>query len=196
MKIYNKFVESKNEPSNKNDIWFDGSVVRLYEAGEWYTVTLSKEALEKLVKYAENVKIFKYVDTLPEIGDPSLIYFQKELSDGGIILVPYVYDDEWKQITNSEVFTGTSPFGFGDAENSAVLKGGNNKVTNANEVALGEYNKSNNDTRFSIGIGTSDTKRKNGFEVKQNGDTYLCIGGQLYFVTTITDDELNELFND
>lgn len=57
MKIFNKFVESKKEPSNKNDIWFDGSVVRLYEAGEWYTVTLSKEALEKLVKYAENVKI-------------------------------------------------------------------------------------------------------------------------------------------
>lgn len=178
MKIFNKFVESKKEPSNKNDIWFDGSVVRLYEAGEWYTVTLSKEALEKLVKYAENVKIFKYVDTLPEIGDPSLIYFQKELSDGGIILVPYVYDDEWKQITNSEVFTETSPFGFGDAENSAVLKGGNNKVTNANEVALGNYNESNNDTRFSIGIGTSDTKRKNAVEVKQNGDVYITgIGG-------------------
>ena len=178
MRIFNKFIESKKEPSNKNDIWFDGSVVRIYKEEEWYTVTLSKEALEKLVKYAENVKIFKYVDTLPEIGDPSLIYFQKELSDGGIVLVPYVYDGEWKQITNSEVFTETSPFGFGEAENSAVLKGGNNKVTNANEVALGEYNESNNDTRFSIGVGTSDTDRRNAIEVKENGDVYITgIGG-------------------
>ena len=66
-----------------------------------------------------------------------------------------------------------SPINFGDAENSAVLKGGNNKATNTNEVALGKYNESNNDTLFSIGIGTSDTDRKNAFEIKQNGDVYI-----------------------
>jgi hypothetical protein len=60
----------------------------------------------------------------------------------------------------------------GDMPNSAVLKGGNNQVTNANEVALGNYNKSNDDTLFSIGIGTS-SERKNAFEVKQNGDIYI-----------------------
>lgn len=66
-----------------------------------------------------------------------------------------------------------SPFEKGDAENSAVLKGGDNEATNANEVAIGKYNISNSDTQFSIGIGTSDTDRKNAIEVKQNGDIYI-----------------------
>lgn len=76
------------------------------------------------------------------------------------------------------------------------------ETNNTAEHACGIYNKSTKSynasqaTQFSIGIGTSNTDRKNGFEVKQNGDTYLCIGGQLYFVTPITDNELNELFND
>ena len=70
------------------------------------------------------------------------------------------------------------PFEKGKAKNSAVLKGGNNQATNANEVALGKYNISNSDTQFSIGIGTSDTDRKNAFEVKANGDVYITgIGG-------------------
>ena len=70
-----------------------------------------------------------------------------------------------------------SPFEKGEAEHSAVLKGGNNQATNTNEVALGNYNKSNSDTYFSVGIGTSDT-RKNAVEVKQNGDVYITgIGG-------------------
>lgn len=71
-----------------------------------------------------------------------------------------------------------SPFEKGSANNSAVLKGGNNQATKANEVALGNCNKSNSDTCFSIGIGTSDTDRKNAVEVKQNGDVYIIgIGG-------------------
>ena len=51
---------------------------------------------------------------------------------------------------------------------------GNQNITNTeNEAAFGQFNKSVQDTRFSIGIGTSDTKRKNAFEVKQNGDIYI-----------------------
>lgn len=126
MKIFNKFIWSKKEPLNKNDVWFDGSVIRLYKEGEWYTVTLSKEAIERLLQYAENVDIFKYVDELPEVGDPTFIYFKKEESNGNLIVLPYVYDGEWKQITNTEVFSEASPFGFGGSENSAVLKDGNN----------------------------------------------------------------------
>jgi hypothetical protein len=72
----------------------------------------------------------------------------------------------------------TSPITFGEAKDSAVLKGGNNKATNANEVAIGRYNESNNGTQFSIGIGTSVADRKNAVEVKQNGDIYITgIGG-------------------
>lgn len=140
MKIFNKFIWSKKEPSNKNDIWFDGSTVRLYKEGEWYTVTLSKEAIERLLQYAENVDIFKYVNELPEIGDPTFIYFKKEESSGNLIVLPYVYDGEWKQITNTEVFSESSPFGFGNANNSAVLKGLNNQVISEGGVALGAGN--------------------------------------------------------
>ena len=89
--------------------------------------------------------------------------------------------------------------GFG--ENSAVLAGdtqkangaysfseGQNTVANnRSEHAMGEYNKSNkaNDTfgdegntLFSIGNGTSESDRKNAFEVMQNGDIYIYVNGK------------------
>ena len=52
-------------------------------------------------------------------------------------------------------------------------------ANNESEHASGKFNistKSSNKsdaTQFSIGIGTSDTNRKNAFEVKQNGDIYI-----------------------
>ena len=86
--------------------------------------------------------------------------------------------------------------------NRSHAEGSGTEALNLGEHAQGSFNKSTESTDkskatlFSIGIGTSATDRKNAVEVKQNGDTYLCIGGTLYFVTPITDDELNELFND
>ena len=92
-----------------------------------------------------------------------------------------------------------SPFEKGEAENSAVLKGGNNQVTNANEVAIGKYNKSNSDTCFSVGMGISDTDRKNAFEVKQNGEIYITgIGGftgDNYNSSKSVQEVINELIN-
>ena len=35
MKIFNKIIWSKKEPTNKNDIWFDGKVSRIYKEGNW-----------------------------------------------------------------------------------------------------------------------------------------------------------------
>lgn len=46
------------------------------------------------------------------------------------------------------------------------------------EIALGSYNKSENDTQFSIGVGSPE-ERKNAFEVKDNGDVYM-ISGNVY----------------
>ena len=93
-----------------------------------------------------------------------------------------------------------TPIVFGESENSAVLRGGNNVAgnfstalgelttasgygsvaegvgtitNNEGEHASGKYNISNSDTQFSIGIGTSKSFRKNAFEVKQNGDIYI-----------------------
>ena len=62
----------------------------------------------------------------------------------------------------------TRSFGFGSHSD-----GYNTIAKNVGEHASGIYNVSNSDTQFSIGIGTSDTDRKNAFEVKQNGDIYF-----------------------
>ena len=89
----------------------------------------------------------------------------------------------------------------GVGENSAVLAGdtqkangaysfseGQNTVANnRSEHAMGEYNESHkvNDsfgnegnTLFSIGNGTSESTRKNAFEVMQNGDIYIYVKGE------------------
>jgi hypothetical protein len=65
---------------------------------------------------------------------------------------------------------------------------GNQNITNTeNEAAFGQFNKSDIDTRFSIGIGSSDDDRKNAFEVKQNGDIYIeGVEGRIQ-------DKLNEM---
>lgn len=47
------------------------------------------------------------------------------------------------------------------------------KTTNKNEVAVGSFNVSSSDTLFSIGNGADNSRRKNAFEVKQNGDVYI-----------------------
>ena len=51
-------------------------------------------------------------------------------------------------------------------------------TNNEAEHAEGKYNKSNINTIHSVGIGTSDTDRKNAIEIVQNGDVYINgIGG-------------------
>lgn len=83
-------------------------------------------------------------------------------------------------------------------------------ANNTAEHASGQYNISTKSsdksqaTQFSIGIGTSDTDRKNAFEVKQNGDIYvegvegriqdkLNEGGASSPMISITYDELKNL---
>ena len=39
MRIFNKTIWSKEEPINKNDIWFDGTAFRIYKEGEWQAIT-------------------------------------------------------------------------------------------------------------------------------------------------------------
>lgn len=54
MKIFNKFIWSKKEPSNKNDIWFDGSTWRMYTEEAWQSFTLPIDAADKVAKVLEN----------------------------------------------------------------------------------------------------------------------------------------------
>ena len=43
MRIFNKLVFSKKEPSNKNDIWFDGKDWKVFIDGEWKDTSKFKE---------------------------------------------------------------------------------------------------------------------------------------------------------
>ena len=54
MKILNKFIWSKKEPSNKNDIWFDGSTWKMYTEEAWQSFTLSVDDADKVAKVLEN----------------------------------------------------------------------------------------------------------------------------------------------
>lgn len=46
-------------------------------------------------------------------------------------------------------------------------------TTNENEIALGKYNKSNEDTILSVGVGSSNEDRKNAIEIKKDGMIYI-----------------------
>ena len=71
-------------------------------------------------------------------------------------------------------------------------EGVNTETKNRGEHAEGRYNKSNDGTISSIGIGTGYTDRKNAFEVMENGDIYvLGLGG--YDGTNAGDDGVQSL---
>ena len=74
MRVFNKFVESKTEPWNKQDIWFDGSIIKLYKEGKWEEVTVDLETVKKLREFVDKFEIFKLVDELPEVGNPNTVY--------------------------------------------------------------------------------------------------------------------------
>jgi hypothetical protein len=151
MKIYNKFVESKKEPYNKNDIWFDGSAVKIYKEGNWTTITLTKDAIERLVEYANSLHVYLMVEELPEIGEENKIYILKtSTEENSIELIEYIWDGEWKNIgnfnsieldLNDYLKKEDSPFEKGSAENSAVLKGEyqeySNKAISQTSMAIG-----------------------------------------------------------
>lgn len=100
MKLYNKFVESKKEPSNKSDIWFDGSSWNMYKEGMWRPFTISLEQAQALYRYVENFKLFKIVDALPQIGQDNTIYLiENKDSIEGNSLIEYIYiNDKWEEV--------------------------------------------------------------------------------------------------
>ena len=129
MKIFNKFVWSKKEPSNTNDIWFDGSVFSLYKEDKWKAFTLPLDAAEKVaevIKNASNVyqeklfagngikiennvistsQMFQIVDSLPPIGEYNTIYllYSKD-SEYNNQLIEYIYvDNKWEQLGEFKV---------------------------------------------------------------------------------------------
>lgn len=61
------------------------------------------------------------------------------------------------------------------------------EITNTNEIALGSYNESNQNTVLSVGIGTSDTDRRNAIEIRKDG--------MIYIITDIKTNSIESLQN-
>ena len=107
---------------------------------------------QELLHRIENLELYKIVDSLPEIGDENTIYLLKNPSGSGDknIFIEYLYNNEhgWEEIGNftpsfdleDYVRVEDAPFNKGGAENSAVLKEGNNRVISEGGVALGKDN--------------------------------------------------------
>lgn len=75
-------------------------------------------------------------------------------------------------------------YGTSATTSNAHTEGSYTVAKNSSEHACGRYNKSDQSgitsrqTRFSVGIGTSNTARKNAIEAKSNGDVYIYgVGG-------------------
>lgn len=140
-------------------------------------------------------------DALEEVLEKSKVTAEEDEQNG---LVTFFQNSKQDKIVTIKLNGGSSSSSIvknGDGNNSAVLAGDTQKAigaysfsegqhtvaNNRSEHALGEYNKSNkaNDTfgdegntLFSIGNGTSESNRKNAFEVMQNGDIYIYVNGE------------------
>ena len=69
MRIFNKFIESKKEPSNKNDIWFDGSVFRIYKEEEWQAFTVNLNDANEIAKLKDELYEFLYDEAKPTVEE-------------------------------------------------------------------------------------------------------------------------------
>lgn len=75
-----------------------------------------------------------------------------------------------KAIGNHSHAEGNYSIAEGD---NSFATGDHTKTTKANEVAFGKYNNSTTNTLFSVGTGTSESARKNAFEITTDGLIYI-----------------------
>lgn len=75
-------------------------------------------------------------------------------------------------------------------------------TTNEHEVAFDEWNVSSTDesepsgrTAFSIGIGTSDSDRRNGLEVRKDGSVYMWVEGSFIKINDLLAMLANEVYD-
>ena len=153
-------VEIKREPSTTlSSTTVNGALEEVFEKSK---VTAEKDEVNKLVTFFQNNQEIVKIN----------------LNDGSSSIVKN------GQGNNSAVLVGDTQ----EANGAYSFSEGQHTVANnRSEHALGEYNKSNkaNDTfgdegntLFSIGNGTSESDRKNAFEVMQNGDIYINVKGE------------------
>lgn len=115
------------------------------------------------------------------------------------------------------VWDGTDPNDYDDTGNGVLdvlhrefhtllqMFGGIGEGTitsNKYEIALGTYNTTNtgpnteDKTAFSIGVGTDNDHRKNGLELRKNGDLYLWVEGEFMCVNKLLGQLAHETYYD
>ena len=136
MRIFNKFVWSKKAPKNENDIWFDGSVWKMFSQGEWEAFTVEKEAATKINKLIEDsfrvyqekltagkgikienntistTSLFSIVNYLPDIGEENIIYllYSTEAEDKNKF-VEYIWlSNKWEKLGEFKADIDLSPY--------------------------------------------------------------------------------------
>lgn len=161
MKIFNKFIWSKKEPSNKKDIWFDGSTWRIYTEEAWQSFTLPVDAADKVAKVLENASevyqekltagkgikienntisttsLYSIVQQLPEYGEDNVIYLvsSKDSEDKNIFIEYIWVNNQFEKLGEFKTKIDLTPYAkVEDVENI-------NKqvITNKSKINLNEY---------------------------------------------------------
>ena len=150
---------ARNPSADITSTTVNGALEEVFEKSK---VTAEKDEVNKLVTFFQNNEEIVKIN----------------LNDGSSSIVKN------GQGNNSAVLVGDTQ----EANGAYSFSEGQHTVANnRSEHAFGEYNKSNkaNDTfgdegntLFSIGNGTSESDRKNAFEVMQNGDIYIYVKGE------------------
>ena len=158
----------------------------------WIPGELRTDTTENIVVSTDQV-FDKEFPTLEEING-KLTPSQTEIGEDQETINKYVRD-KLNNISDKTPFIQNQNNGIqgqgGTAGGSNSFAIGNGTITsNLNEVALGKYNKSEDDTIFSVGIGTDNQNRKNAFEIRENGDIYF--GDNINLVNLL--NELSNIF--
>lgn len=187
MKIFNKFIWSKKEPSNKNDVWFDGSTWRMYTEEAWQSFTLPVDAADKVAKVLENA-LEAYQEKL-NAGYGIII-------DGNTISVDdnIKYDDSnvWEAIEtlqqNKVEQTQLSDYVPLDiyTSTSQVL------IDNISELSSTKADKTKTEQELNKKLNKTDVATINGQTLTEGGNIVIPTSGESYDDTEIK-QQLTEL---
>lgn len=127
MKIFNKFIWSKREPSNKNDVWFDGSSFKIYNGGDWETaaggipIVSSIEELDPNASSGTMAVIAKGSLNTISIAD---VYFPSEedfLLDEETLFVKLLNADKLTLVKGIDLHTPPSNYEYPQAAFMGIL---------------------------------------------------------------------------
>lgn len=191
MIIYNKIVVSTTEPKEKIVLWYDPSKQDIFWYNDGWTSLTIFPNYRSIEQYVKEIK--DAVQNLNLAEYPYIIEENKKAIESINVLLQEVSCDI-DALKSKTAFIGNeseSTLFYNEHQGSFVAgkgcvaegqysfaEGYHNITNNNNEHAQGSYNKSNANTLHSVGIGTSESDRKNAFEIANDGKVYIKdVGG-------------------